>query len=253
MGFRQRPWTTDELFYIPFTVSSNIPRRSATNYTTGTFGMGTTLRCEEIPQELINTWTLVHFGSNKPDLPGRYKSFSVPAFNSPPKDKGMLALVFDIDNRTVQQEPALFTSFFARGYFNESSKDLYIGNSHRPYPAALADGQDWDFYSSWHRYEYDRNRQATINRHYYNTTPPIDRTLLERDSPYLGKTIEGPSLFIQSRVSLRCRVTPRLVRSTLTSDLEGHIIRHEDTNIPLAADTLTAANLSYPSSAGMTG
>jgi len=79
----------------------------------------------------------------------------------------------------------------------------------------------------------------------------MDRTLLERDSPYLGKTIEGPSLFVQSRVSLRCRVTPRLVRSTITSDLEGHIIRHEDTNVPLAADTLAAANLTNTGIVGL--
>ncbi|KAI5854460.1 hypothetical protein BZA05DRAFT_394306 [Tricharina praecox] len=248
MGFRRPPWTTDELFYMPFTDSRNQTDDRGAKYITETFGMGVSMKCEEVPPELLSTWTALSLRANETATASKHRSFSFTTFVNRTMHFGTSrydTLLFpDIGayarDNMFEQEEKFVKTFFPGEIINGTKKYLYVEYGPNPYPETLADKQDWEFSAFWHQYEYDPNRRGTINDSFWESNVTVNKNFFDSDIQYLNKTVEGPSMFILSRVGLRCQPTPHLVRSTLTSDLSGHIISHTDTSLPFTSSPTTS-------------
>ncbi|KAI5853621.1 hypothetical protein BZA05DRAFT_396668 [Tricharina praecox] len=242
MGFERRPWTTDELFYIPFTASTTGQGDQSDNYTTETYGLGATLKCEEIPQDMVSTWYALDLAKNDTDFAGKHRNFEFTTFANTADDVPLLLKSQRDNNRFWRGDDPredLTGIFFSD---NQTTKDVFYEYVPTTYPDELADKKDWGFFGSWHRYGYDPDRRVTINRSFFKENYTGSDSVYDSDIQYLGKTISGPSMFIRSRVGLRCQASPRLVRSKLVSNLAGHIISHTDVELPLSAAMIAAAN-----------
>jgi len=246
MGFQRRPWTTDELFYIPFTVPADQRGRGNANYTVETFGLGTTVKCEEIPSAAILTWNAINPEYNDTAVASKHSWFSFTTLRGAPAAEEPLVMrqtatlnAFKRGNDSREDHVGLF---FSPQLVNGTEKYRYFEFAPVQYPVSLGGKTDWEFFASWHRYAYDPDRSVTINRAFFPQNITQGYNFLDTDVQYLNRTVSGPAMYIDSRVGIRCNTVPRLVRSTVVANLAGDILSHHDVELPLAAEAIAAAN-----------
>jgi hypothetical protein len=248
LGFEPRPWTTGELFYVPFTIQDTSMRLS-TNYTFSTLGFGVNFTCEKIPEPEIIEWHSMVQVVNASSRGIQNRTFSFLTFvaqnNTPLLWKSLADTnVYRFANVDDLESAAM--TFVDEGYWNGSKRNTYYEYAPVKYPDELQ--QDWDFFASWGTYRLDEDRKVTINRVFFPKTIYVNATgsssdnYYDADFPYNGTTVEGPSIYIADRTIIRCKSKPRLVNSTIMADLNGKIYDHNDTEIELTGDLLKPAN-----------
>ena len=247
IGFQRRPWTTDELFYIPFSVPADQRGHSDANYTVETFGLGMAVKCEEIPSTAILTWNAIDPEYNKTDFAGKHRWFSFTTLRGASAVEEPLVARRTADGTIsgpLGEDPRKdhIGWFFTPELTDGTEKYRYFEQAPVPYPVSLGGKTDWEFFASWHRYAYDPDRSVTINRAFFpqNVTQGYD--FLDSDVQYLNRTVSGPAMYIDSRVGIRCNTVPRLVRSTVVANLAGDILSHRDMELQLVAQAIAAAN-----------
>ncbi|KAA8905831.1 hypothetical protein FN846DRAFT_949711 [Sphaerosporella brunnea] len=236
LQFERRPWTTDELFYIPFLDPKS--NSSAANYTVEAVGLGVNITCEPIPAEAISiwnspegtdnnsfVWTSFRYDANTPISMPKYRYTDDLREGTPTTQKYPLINIGGIWN----------VGTF--GFWNNSIQpEWYFELAPQQYPEKLAE-TSLDFWGSWTKYE-RKFGNITIDRvWWYNAT--------------MGKTIEGPIAYMAKNVSIQCRPRPRIVRRKITANLEGLVIN--DNEAPESDETLSADFVNQHNETGLSG
>jgi len=225
LGFRQPTWVTDHFYYVPFSVQSTAANR--TNYTAETWGVGITTTCEKVPESEVAIWTAL---LPRVNVSERLDIFEVPTFRGSPND----SLVTDdtVTKWGGYDEPKdplreLPWKWELNNNFSEPAT-TYWGYAPAPYMQQDLGGP-WDFYGGWFKYDFER-RNVTVNRPMIRLPPNRDPYV--SDAPYQDKTVEGVTNYISSYSLVRCDYEPRVVKSVVTVDPSGNILKTSDIDIP---------------------
>jgi hypothetical protein len=273
LGFSPRPWTTDDLFYIPF---SGDQGSNYSHYTVDTWGLGLDVSCELIPDGDLRLWHSLVFNSSSMS-PSTDHTFSFYTFKAANDTSIIFPQYVSADN--VRYKPPLgfeflTTEMFMEGFFNQTKPIAYYELAPERYPSELAQRPE-EFYASWVKYEaavrdveVDRNMNQDIvlskrrvvqdvsagNPNHFTETdsgaPTSDivfsNVRADNKQKSIGKTYHGPTAFVSKKSAIHCIPTPRLVQSELVADLAGNIISHQDTDLPLSDAELAKNDTGIP-------
>jgi len=203
-GFRQRPWTTDDLFYIPF-INADQDKLIRSNYSARTFAYGVNITCEEIPPESLKEQ---HSSKQISDLRPK-AAFSSISLTLPGRNDTTLSWS-DTQDRTYYGDRTYTIPF------NYSAPFQYT--EWAPSPAAnisSTNSSTVEFFASWTKWKYKaENRTLTLN----------NLTGLDR------KSSTEPSITYLSKVFIHCSVKPKVISSNVQvhSDQDGEVVMATD-------------------------
>jgi hypothetical protein len=238
LQFEKRPWTTDELFYIPFFDPQNKTSSISTNYTVETVGLGVNITCEPIPAEQLSVWYSFEDYYNH--------TYAWTTFRNDNDTLISLPLYKFTDDLRGGLEYALWNvegiwSTISNFWDNTTNPKWYLELAPAKYPTKLAESPV-DFFGAWTLYERG-NRTVEINR--------VDVSNLDSSKAELGKTITSLSAYMAKNVTIQCRPRPRIVRRKVTADLAGLII--DDTSVAESDETFSADFLNHNNETDLSG
>jgi hypothetical protein len=238
LQFEKRPWTTDELFYIPFLDTQNKTSSASTNYTVETVGLGVNITCEPIPAEQISVWYSLEDFYNHTYEWTTFKDdnstiISLPKYKFTDDLRGG-------EKYALENFENIWSST-SNFWDNTTNPKWYLELAPAKYPTTLAESPV-DFFGAWTLYERG-NRTVKINR--------IDVAVSPTKNETLGKAITAISAYMAKNVTIQCRPRPRIVRRKVTADLDGLIIDHS--SIPESDETFSADFLNNHNETNLSG
>lgn len=238
LSFERRPWTTDDLYYIPFT-DPDQAGQNRTNYTALSLGLGANINCEVISGDGLTDWIVV--------------SQSAGAVAGP---TGPPAKNYTVTVLSMAEEPAAVLSPLAQGGGNTlplSARSMTLLDSIIPPDAILNPGLLRDKYGLQYnsaapiRFVGDLARKygplsfsAGWNRYAFGSRRVVVNNPNKTIGLWEGETVDGPSAYVSTHSYLRCAASPRMVSSrvqvrTSTSGTVINATNYAD-ELPLADD-----------------
>ncbi|KAF8538783.1 hypothetical protein BDD12DRAFT_884144 [Trichophaea hybrida] len=189
-GFKKRPWTTDDLFYIPF-VDANRENLVRSNYSVRTLAYGVNITCEEIPPELVSEKQSVGEQWDNPRRP--LEVDSIIYYQAGPNNSLPVAGASNEDEENPHDNPESRFNYSAPFQYNEDVPANASGYSVHSSPV--------EFLATWTKWKYE-NHSLTQNNH------------------------TEPSITYLSKVLIYCSARPRVVSSNvhIDSDQSGEVI-----------------------------
>jgi len=253
-GFKQRPWTTDDLFYIPFADTSQ-EKLARLNYTARTFAYGVNITCQEMSPESIKEWRSVIWLDKTPPVPwGSWESVGSKKYNDRINHKQSITFTYITSsdrNNTLLSYP-LNESLNSK-YIDQYSDKKMGGDDPDDEEKAFFSGSPPVEYIEWapQQYKYPSNSNTVEFFASWTKSGVGNRSLtINRAGLWTnlyGKTINGLSVIPLSRVLIHCSVNPRVISSNVQvrSDQGGEVVMATDIqNVPLDHINSTQSGLS---------
>jgi hypothetical protein len=225
-GFRPRPWTTSNFFYLPFSDPSHTEQNI--NYEIETLGLGAEIKCEPMRREDMSQWHVLWAPRNGT----LYMQNKTIEFLTLKEDANVSLILPQYDIPDIHPLRRIQMTW-NEAFFNDGRPGFTEWAPFR-WKKPQNDSYDFEFIASWTMFEVE-NRTVTIDRALVG--PKENARALRYERSLLGKQLTGPDAFIARNNAVRCKPTPRLVRSKVVADLAGNIISAEDHDLPVTKNT----------------